>query len=168
MMIDKTTTRVHQLAASLKSRHIVCGVAESCTGGLLAAHLTAVAGSSEWFDGGFVTYSNESKQRMLKVPAMLLTTFGAVSAETVRAMAQGVLHQSLVHTAVAISGIAGPSGGSVDKPVGTVWIAWIYRGHGALAKRFLLNGDRQHIRQQAVDQALSGWIDYLDTRLRSF
>lgn len=131
-------------------------VAESCTGGWVCQSLTEVPGSSAWFDRGFITYSNEAKHDMLAVDHRILMEYGAVSEQTVKAMCQGVLAHSLADCALAVSGIAGPSGGSDDKPVGTVWFAWLNRegqSHTAL-KRF--EGDRTAVRRQAVMAALQG------------
>jgi nicotinamide-nucleotide amidase len=112
------------IIAALKQRHQKITTAESCTGGLIAAQITAIAGASQVFEAGFVTYSNDSKQRELGVDAKTLNTVGAVSEETVRQMAQGALQKSGADYVIAVSGIAGPDGGTADKPVGTVWIAW--------------------------------------------
>ncbi len=130
--------------------------AESCTGGWAAQCVTAVAGSSAWFDRGFVTYSNESKQEMLDVPAAILTRFGAVSEATALAMASGALLKSHAHWAVAITGIAGPQGGSEQKPVGTVCFAWAGRGSAAEARTEHFPGEREAVRALAVDFALRG------------
>lgn len=134
--------------------------AESCTGGWIAEALTAVPGSSAWFEASLVTYSNESKQSLLGVPGSVLESHGAVSEATVRAMAAGVLGRTRASIAVAVSGIAGPSGGSPDKPVGTVWVAWL-RADGAVNRvaRLALTGDRQAIRRGAVVSALEGLLD---------
>lgn len=129
-------------------------VAESCTGGLVSKLITDVAGSSQWFDRGFITYTNESKIAMLKVPQTTLDTYGAVSLQTVDAMAQGVLNNSLSEIALAISGIAGPGGGSLKKPVGTICFAWTDKTgkHLNEVKRF--SGSRESIRLQAANHAL--------------
>ena len=131
--------------------------AESCTGGWLAQVLTAVAGSSQWFERGFVTYSNAAKTEMLGVDPQLISTHGAVSAAVVRAMAQGALKNSHAQISVAISGIAGPSGGTAEKPVGTVWLAWA-NDTQITAQVFLFPGNRQEIRYQSVLAALHGLI----------
>lgn len=133
--------------------------AESCTGGWIAQCMTSIPGSSSWFDRGFVTYSNESKQELLGVPAEVIATHGAVSAETVVAMAGGALAHSRADCAVAVSGIAGPEGGSPDKPVGTVWLAWQLKGTVAVTRRCRFDGDREAVRRQAVIAALEGLID---------
>ena len=136
-------------------------VAESCTGGWLAQTVTAIAGSSAWFDRGFVTYSNDAKQDMLGVPDTTLARHGAVSEATARAMAQGVLAHSRSDWGVAITGIAGPSGGSPDKPVGTVCFAWSQRDGGCEAQTCRFPGDRAAVREQAVRHALRGLIERL-------
>lgn len=124
--------------------------AESCTGGWVAEAVTAIAGSSQWFERGFVTYSNLSKQELLAVPAMTLQTYGAVSAETAEAMVLGALQQSAAQVALAITGIAGPGGGSEDKPVGLVYFAWAGIQFAPSVVKMLFNGDRAGIRRQAV------------------
>lgn len=133
--------------------------AESCTGGWLAQSVTAIAGSSAWFDRGFVTYSNAAKVDMLGVPESTLERHGAVSEAVARAMAQGVLAHSRADWSVAITGIAGPSGGSPDKPVGTVCFAWAGKDAGCEAQTCLFSGDRAAVREQSVRYALTGLID---------
>lgn len=133
--------------------------AESCTGGWIAQCVTSIPGSSRWFERGFVTYSNESKQELLGVPAEVIATHGAVSAETVAAMAGGALAHSRADCAVAVSGIAGPEGGTPDKPVGTVWLAWQLKGAAPVTRRFRFEGDREAVRRHAVMAALEGLID---------
>ena len=143
-----------QCGLLLQQHHWLLSTAESCTGGGVAQIITAVAGSSAWFDRGFVTYSNAAKQEMLGVSATTLEIHGAVSEATVLEMAQGALKYSHAQVSLAISGIAGPSGGSVEKPVGTVWIGWAFP-EKIFAMQFLFTGDRTAIRQQAVHAALS-------------
>lgn len=150
---------VNQLAKTLLQHQWHCVVAESCTGGALAAAMTEVAGSSQWFERGFVTYSNESKMELLGVSEDVISSYGAVSEETVCAMAQGALHASHAEVSVAISGVAGPGGGSLDKPVGTVWIAWASKISLPHAQCYVFKGDRHSIRQQAVQVALEGLIE---------
>lgn len=133
--------------------------AESCTGGWLAQSVTAIAGSSTWFDRGFVTYSNAAKVDMLGVPESTLARHGAVSEAVARAMAQGVLARSRADWSVAITGIAGPSGGSPEKPVGTVCFAWARIDGGCEAQTCLFSGDRAAVREQSVHYALNGLID---------
>ena len=151
----ETLTLLQEVAKALRARGEMMCTAESCTGGLIAARCTDLAGSSEWFERGFVTYSNAAKQELLNVPGEVLAVHGAVSEPVARAMAQGALQHAKAQWAVAVTGVAGPSGGSVDKPVGTVWIAWA--GPNCLdSSCFLFEGDRQQVRQQTVDQALWG------------
>lgn len=136
-------------------------LAESCTGGWVAQTVTAIAGSSAWFERGFVTYSNEAKQEMLDVPAEVLVQHGAVSEAVVRAMVLGTLNHSRADVALAITGIAGPSGGSSDKPVGTVWFGWLRRGGAPLVQRHQLAGDRAAVRRQSVAIGLDGLLNIL-------
>ncbi|WP_245932397.1 CinA family protein [Isoalcanivorax indicus] len=143
---------------ALKAAGWTMATAESCTGGGIAAAVTDIAGSSGWLDSGFVTYSNEAKMRLLGVPETVLATHGAVSEATVRAMAEGVLARSPVNIAVAVSGIAGPDGGSADKPVGTVWFAWARRGQGTEVACQVFDGDRAAVRAATVITALEGII----------
>ncbi|WP_240342394.1 nicotinamide-nucleotide amidase [Methylococcus sp. EFPC2] len=145
-----------RLGACLLERGLKLATAESCTGGWVAQCVTDVAGSSAWFERGFVTYSNGSKQELLGVPSSVLEAYGAVSEETVRAMAAGALNASRADCAVAVSGIAGPSGAVPGKPVGTVWFAWATHT-GAVATRCArYEGDRRAVRRQAVAEALRG------------
>lgn len=133
--------------------------AESCTGGWVAKLITDVSGSSGWFDRGFVTYSNAAKQAMLGVQAGTLGAHGAVSEETVREMAAGAIEHSGADISVAISGIAGPGGGSEEKPVGLVWLAWARRGGAVDAERALFPGSRDEVRRQAAKRALEGILE---------
>ncbi len=149
---------VRRLAEACLQRDLVVSTAESCTGGGVAHAITEIPGSSRWFDAGLVTYSNAAKQRLLGVPGSILEHFGAVSEETVEAMAQGVLVGSAANLAVAVSGIAGPDGGSELKPVGTVWFAWAQPGREVQTALCHFDGDRQSIRDQAVNRALLGLI----------
>ena len=142
------------LAQALCASGTRLAAAESCTGGLLAAACTSVAGSSDWFDRGFVTYSNAAKTEMLGVDAALIAVHGAVSAEVARAMAEGALARSRAGLAVAVTGVAGPGGGTPGKPVGTVWIALARRGAATTAGLLNLEGDRASIRAQTVQHAL--------------
>lgn len=145
---------VESLAAALKSRGWMLATAESCTGGLIAAACTDLAGSSDWFERGVVSYSNEAKTELLGVPGELIAQHGAVSGEVVRAMADGIVSRSRAHIAVAVTGIAGPGGGSQAKPVGTVWIAIAVRGRPTAATLLQLKGDRAAVRQQTVAWAM--------------
>ena len=155
---------LYKLAVALGGAAVARGVriatAESCTGGLVAGAITAVAGSSDWFDCGFVTYSNEAKIGQLAVPPGTIEQFGAVSEETALSMAEGALRASRAQWAVAVTGIAGPAGGTPDKPVGTVCFAWVGPG-AAKAYRTCLGGDRVGIRRESVRIALQGVLDRL-------
>ena len=147
-------TAVLALAQALRARGWMLCAAESCTGGLIAAACTAVAGSSDWFERGFVTYSNAAKTEMLGVDAALIAAHGAVSREVALAMAEGALVHSAAELAVAVTGIAGPSGATPGKPVGTVWLATVRRGGELRAELLALGGDRAAIREQTVHHAL--------------
>lgn len=149
---------VRELAQHLQRRGWWLACAESCTGGGIAAALTDLAGSSAWFDRGFVTYSNQAKQEMLGVAAATMARYGAVSRETVLEMAAGALTHSAAQLSVAVSGIAGPGGGSVDRPVGTVWLAWASASEVA-AECEHFDGDRAAVRAAAVDAALRGLLE---------
>jgi nicotinamide-nucleotide amidase len=144
------------LGRALAARGVLCATAESCTGGLVAGAITDVPGSSAWFDRGFVTYTNEAKQQMLGVPAALLAAHGAVSEATARAMAEGALLHSTARYAVAITGVAGPAGGSPAKPVGLVCFAWAERDGATLVATHRFPGDRAAVRRAAVVTALAG------------
>ncbi|SJM94444.1 CinA family protein [Crenothrix polyspora] len=133
-------------------------LAESCTGGLISATLTDVAGSSAWFDRGFVTYSNQAKMDMLGVKPETLQHYGAVSAETVTEMVAGVLAHSSADCAIAVTGIAGPGGGTAEKPVGTVFVAWQWRGEKVLVMRKQFVGNRQSVRRQTQRVALMTFL----------
>ncbi|NNM59214.1 MAG: nicotinamide-nucleotide amidohydrolase family protein [Legionellales bacterium] len=153
-----------KLGAVLLQLNAICVTAESCTGGGVAKIITEVPGSSKWFDRAFVTYSNISKCEMLGVPEALLSQVGAVSKEVVCAMAVGALERSSADYSVAISGIAGPDGGSAQKPVGLVWIAWAARAKGVLSVyQAHFTGDRHTIRERAIEYALSTWLDLLNS-----
>jgi len=146
---------VARLAATLIARRATIASAESCTGGLIAAACTARPGSSAWFERGVVTYSNAAKSDLLGVPAALIEAHGAVSAEVARAMAEGAIARSPASHAVAVTGIAGPDGGTAAKPVGTVWIATCARdGRGSDAVLLQAQGDRASVRAQSLVRAL--------------
>lgn len=149
---------VEPLAGLLLARGERLATAESCTGGLVAKLCTDLAGSSAWFERGLVTYSNAAKHELLGVPTAVFDTHGAVSEACARAMVEGLLRHAPADWGVAVTGIAGPSGGSADKPVGTVWIAWAQRGECAQAQRHLFSGDREAIREQTAAVALSGLV----------
>lgn len=150
-----------RVGEALKQRRFMLVTAESCTGGWVAKVVTSIAGSSTWFDRGFVTYSNLSKQEMLDVKAETLKQYGAVSEEVVREMALGALAHSAATVSVTISGIAGPEGGTPSKPIGTVCLAWCVRGGTPRSRASHFAGDRAMIRQQAVMAALQGILDEL-------
>ncbi len=152
--IDTAAPAVRALAEALLAHRLRLVTAESCTGGLIAAACTALSGSSEWFERGMVSYSNESKTELLGVPAELIARHGAVSEEVARAMAEGALSHSRADLALAVTGIAGPTGGSPAKPVGTVWLAWSRTGGVTGARLLQLGGDRAAIRLQTVLLAL--------------
>lgn len=154
-------TLAGELGAALLANGEYLTAAESCTGGWLAQSVTAIAGSSGWFDRGFVTYSNAAKVDMLGVAETTLERHGAVSEATARAMAQGALNHSRADWSVAITGVAGPSGGSPEKPVGTVCFAWAAKETGCEAQTCHFTGDRAEVREQAVRHALRGLLERL-------
>ena len=158
--LEKLAERLGRL---LLERGEWLAAAESCTGGWLAQSVTAIAGSSAWFDRGFVTYSNAAKVDMLGVAEGLLERHGAVSEPVARAMAQGTLVHSRADGSVAITGIAGPSGGSPEKPVGTVCFAWARKDGGCEAQTCHFSGDRSAVRKQSVRYALNGLLERLET-----
>ncbi len=156
-----TFTLSARVGEALLARGWQLATAESCTGGAIAAAITDIAGSSHWFDRGFVTYSNQAKQDMLGVRAATLETAGAVSEATVVEMASGALARSQAQLTLAVSGIAGPGGGSVEKPVGTVCLAWAVEGEPPLVRTEHFAGDRAAVRAQTVEHALQGVLDML-------
>ena len=148
-----------ELGAQLKPAGLTVSCAESCTGGGIAHAITAVPGSSTWFDMGFVTYSNASKASLLAVSPDILERYGAVSEAVVSAMAEGACSRAGADIAVSVSGIAGPDGGSIDKPVGTVWLAWAgFKGVKTRCCQF--DGDREEVREQAITVGLEGLLGY--------
>ena len=147
------------MASALTTRGWTAATAESCTGGLVAGAITDIAGSSGWFERGFVTYSNEAKIELLGVRPETLDRFGAVSEQTAREMVSGALERSRADIAVAVTGIAGPSGGTADKPVGLVWFAWGVRGGVVEAVSHHFPGDRAAVREASVAVALDGILD---------
>jgi nicotinamide-nucleotide amidase len=149
---------VDALAQALRARGLRLATAESCTGGLIAAACTAVAGSSDWFERGFVTYSNAAKSELLGVPPALIAEHGAVSAEVAQAMACGALQRAHAHCAVAVTGIAGPGGAVPGKPVGTVWLAVMRDGARCDVQRLQLPGDRATVRHLTVTHALQALL----------
>ena len=162
-MLDKLIIKLAKQLGQRCVRHAyTIGTAESCTGGLVAAALTHTAGASHWFDRGFVTYTNEAKQNCLGVDAGLLAREGAVSAAVALAMAQGVLQHSQAQLSLAITGIAGPTGGSQQKPVGTVWIAAGMHACDPRASVYHFSSDRSAIRTQAAIKALEMGLSFLN------
>lgn len=155
--MDEITRLAVELGQHLQAQNAQVTTAESCTGGGIAEAITRIAGSSAWFEAGYVTYSNAQKTSMLQVPPPLFVSHGAVSLPVVEAMARGAQQASGADYAVAVSGIAGPGGGSVDKPVGTVCLAWAW-GDQLLSKQMHFTGDRAAIRQKTVEQALRGLL----------
>ncbi len=154
---------VTKVGEALKSKGVMIVTAESCTGGMIAEYLTAVAGSTAWFDRAYVTYSYESKEEMLGVNKQTIVKKGAVSEECVIEMAIGALQQSHAGISVSCSGIAGPGGGSKDKPVGTVWLAWAMQGYEEVVTQCLhFEGDREQVRHQATEYALRGVLKLLE------
>lgn len=150
------------VGAALNARSLQLACAESCTGGLVAATVTATAGSSAWFERGFVTYSNAAKQEMLGVPTDILERHGAVSEATVRAMAAGAIAHAHAQVAIAISGIAGPTGATEGKPAGTVCFAWALPGSAVATETRHFPGDRDAVRRQAAIHALNGLLTRLE------
>jgi nicotinamide-nucleotide amidase len=153
-MFDRFDAPVRALADALRARALHMAAAESCTGGLIAAACTSVAGSSDWFERGFVTYSNEAKTELLGVDPALIERDGAVSETVARAMAEGARKASRADLAVAVTGVAGPGGGTPTKPVGLVWIALAGPGERVIAERHDFAGDRAAVREQSAQRAL--------------
>ncbi len=160
-MTDIATSQVKQLAELFLKSSGKLVTAESCTGGGLAEILTRISGSSAWFERGFVTYSNESKNELLSVPMETIEQYGAVSEETAIAMALGALENSHADYSVSITGIAGPDGGTEDKPVGTVCFGWCKRNENGNTARIHFEGDRLQVREQSCMLAMQGLIDLL-------
>jgi nicotinamide-nucleotide amidase len=161
--LDDFGPAVSLLASALSARGWLLACAESCTGGLIAAGCTALPGSSAWFDRAFVTYSNEAKQEMLGVEAALLAAHGAVSEPVALAMVTGALARSRAEIALAVTGIAGPTGAVPGKPVGTVWLAWGRRGQVPAARLLQLPGNRAAVRAATVQAALAQALDLART-----
>ena len=162
MSSDTLSTLATLVGAKLKAQGLMLTTAESCTGGWVAQAVTAIAGSSDWFERGFVTYADVAKQEMLGVSAATLARHGAVSEQTAREMAAGALAHSRALVAVAITGIAGPSGGSPEKPVGTVCFAWSRKNAAPVAQTRHFDGDRESVRRQSVIVALQGVLELLE------
>ena len=159
--MDEISDQVELLARQCLERQVRIATAESCTGGWIAKSCTDLAGSSEWFERGFVTYSNEAKQDMLGISKATISDFGAVSEQTVSAMAKGTLINSQADWAIAISGVAGPGGGSKINPVGSVWFAWMNANQDLHTSKKQFSGDREAVRKQSVDYALEELIKLL-------
>jgi len=153
---------ISKLAELLLVKNWSLATAESCTGGLVSSWITEKPGSSGWFECGFITYSNQSKQRLLNVSADTLETYGAVSEQTVREMAEGAIEQSSAQVSLAISGIAGPDGGTMDKPVGTICFAWALEGCDTVTETRQFQGSRQTVREQAANRALAHLLELFD------
>lgn len=150
-----------EVGQALAVARLMLATAESCTGGWVGRAITSVSGSANWYERGFITYSETAKQEMLGVPAELLEQHGAVSEPTARAMAEGALAHSHAQVALAVTGIAGPTGGSERKPVGMVWFAWAAQGRPTEAICYRFDGDREAIRRQSVAVALRGVLKLL-------
>ncbi len=163
MALDLTVFEpaVRALGDALRQRGQMLATAESCTGGLIAAACTAIAGSSDWFERGVVSYSNRAKTELLGVDPVLIAAHGAVSEAVARAMAEGVLAHSAAHWAVAVTGIAGPGGAAPGKPVGTVWLGMAGAGLTTQAERLQLGGDRSAVREQTVTVALQRLLELI-------
>ncbi len=163
MPSDTLSTLATLVGAKLRAKGLMLATAESCTGGWVAQAVTAIAGSSEWFERGFVTYSDAAKQEMLGVSASALAAHGAVSEETAREMAAGALAHSRAQVAVAITGIAGPTGGSPEKPLGLVCFAWAVEEGALRAETRHFEGNRESVRRQSVIAALQGVLELLES-----
>ncbi len=167
-MTPHLETLCEALAQVLTANHLCMATAESCTGGLIAASCTQLSGSSVWFERGFVTYSNAAKTELLDVPSSLIETHGAVSEEVAKAMALGALAHSKAHVSVAVTGIAGPTGGSADKPVGTVWLAWGWRdSQSAMHCEAMLQqfkGSRSEVRDATAELSLAHLTELVKMR----
>ncbi len=158
MADDELLNLSSTLGLALKRRGFMLALAESCSGGMAAQYITAVAGSSMWFDASFVTYSNQAKTRMLGVSAETIVHYGAVSEQTALEMALGALAHSQADVAAAITGIAGPDGGSVDKPVGTVCFAWARNDGIQQTVTYQFNGNREMVRKESVKTVFEGLL----------
>ncbi len=158
---NSTADLAFQIGEKLKAKNWQLATAESCTGGLVGKYLTDIAGSSAWYDCGFITYSNQAKMRLLQVPQITLEAYGAVSEQTAQAMATGALKNSDAHVAVSITGIAGPTGGSAEKPVGMVCFAWAAQNALQSSTQYF-KGNREQIREQAAHYALTGLLALLN------
>ncbi len=163
--MSDTQSLSRRLGELLTAQRWMLALAESCTGGGIAQAVTDIEGASQWFGHGYVTYSNEAKIHCLQVPEALFQQFGAVSEAVVVAMAQGALRAAQAQMAIAVTGIAGPGGGSPEKPVGTVWFCWAIDHCEPKVTRCYFQGDRQAVRQQAIKFALEEGLSYLQATL---
>ncbi|ABC31908.1 uncharacterized protein (competence- and mitomycin-induced) [Hahella chejuensis KCTC 2396] len=163
-MNDEIKSLAARLGAVLNKRGLKVTTAESCTGGGVAYAITSVAGSSNWFEEGVITYSNEAKQSRLQVASTTLMQHGAVSEEVVKEMTLGALQCGQAQLAIAVSGIAGPGGGTAEKPVGLVWVAWRFR-EVVVARSFHFSGDREQVRLQSIAEGLRGAIEMMESNL---
>lgn len=166
-MTDKILRQLsNQVGERLGHLGATVTTAESCTGGWIAKAITDISGSSAWFERGFVTYSNEAKHQMIGVESATLEAHGAVSEAVVREMAQGALYAAGADYAISVSGIAGPDGGSEEKPVGTVWFAFASKHEGTIARHQCFTGDRDAVRRKSVEYALQTlWEEFLKNKL---
>jgi len=161
-MNENSTQIIARLAALACEKQLKICTAESCTGGLIAKSFTELAGSSDWFECGFVTYSNQSKTEMIGVPESVIAEYGAVSEAVVNAMASGALRNSAADVAIAVTGVAGPAGGSDEKPVGTVWIG-VASSHQQKASKYHFDGNREAIREAAMRRAIEDALVIIET-----
>lgn len=159
---QKLLNTIHRIGSMLKEQKEMLATAESCTGGWVGQVITSLPGTSHWFDRGFITYSNAAKREMLGVSTDTLARFGAVSEQTARAMAEGALRHSQARYTLSITGIAGPEGGTPDKPVGHVCFAWAGHNRETISECLRFDGDRQQVRLQAVQHALEGVANFID------
>ena len=166
MAVTEETLRVlaQELGECMTAKGLKLASAESCTGGWLSKIITDLPGSSAWFETSIVCYSNDSKSQLLGVPAATLDEFGAVSGETILAMTDGLFEHTSADVAVSISGIAGPDGGTEDKPVGLVWLCWGKRDKSSYAFPHNFEGDREQVRLQSIDTALNAILDLLECK----
>jgi nicotinamide-nucleotide amidase len=161
-MVDHKLQQLAEvIGRTLVEKGHILGFAESCTGGLASAIVTNIPGSSAWFDGGVVVYSNQAKQDLLQVSKNTLHQYGAVSEQVAAEMAEGLIKQGRASIVASVTGIAGPDGGTTEKPVGTVCFAWASKDHSTKTCQLLLSGNRQEIRQKSVSAMLTGLKDFL-------
>ena len=156
---EQLSAKAEELGEKLSAQGWFMATAESCTGGWIAQTVTAISGSSQWFDRGFVTYSNQAKIEMLGVELATIGEYGAVSGETAAEMVRGALAAARVEIAVAVTGVAGPDGGTPQKPVGTVWFGWATKNTEPVTKKMCFAGDRESIRAQTVSVAIDGLLE---------